>query len=101
MRYTHDISSDTKDEISMADDDNELDCDDDEDDDKRSISSESTCCGDITTDTIKHLNSIQQQSADFEIWRLFQVDDHNMKDIPNSDAILNILTTVDSEGKHI
>ncbi|XP_031618662.1 transient receptor potential channel pyrexia [Contarinia nasturtii] len=101
MCHTHncDILNDTKDEILMVDNDNELDCVDDEDDDKRSISSESTCCGNIKTETLKHLNNAQQQSCDFEIWRLFQVDDHNMKDIPNSDAILNILASTDLDGE--
>lgn len=100
MRREHELLHREKEAILMVDDDNESDCDDDEDDDdKRSISSESTCCGEIKNETFKLQNHIQQQSADFEIWRLFQVDDQNMKDIPNAEAILNMLTSVDFDGK--
>lgn len=100
MRRDRDISNQEKEAILMVDYDNETDCDDDDDDDdKRSISSESTCCGEIKTEKKKIHNRIQEQSCDFEIWRLFQVDDQNMKDIPNSEVILSILTSIDSDGK--
>lgn len=72
---------------------------DGEDDDERSISSESTCCGEIKMETLKLHNNNRQQSSDFEIWRLFQVDDQNMNDIPNAEAIMNILTSADLDGK--
>lgn len=93
--------------ILMVDDDIEGECDydddidddiDDDDDDKGSISSESTCSSDMKKDALVLQKNIQEQSADLEIWRLFQVDDQNMKDIPNSDAILNILTACNLNG---
>lgn len=73
--------------------------DDDEDDDKRSISSESTCFGEIKKETLALHKQMHQQSADFEIWRLFQVDDQNMREIPNAETILNALTAADSDGE--
>ncbi|XP_055322540.1 transient receptor potential channel pyrexia isoform X2 [Sitodiplosis mosellana] len=107
MRRDRELSSQEKESILIDDDDNVSECvDDDEvdddEDDKRSesITSESTCCGDFKNETLKlHSNNIQQQSADFEIWRLFQVDDQNMKDIPNAEAILNSLTSADMDGQ--
>lgn len=101
MRHERELSSEEKDSILMADYDNESDCDDDDDDDdgKRSISSESTCCGEIRSEKKKIQSRIQPQSCDFEIWRLFQVDDQNMKDIPNSETVLSLLTSSDNDGK--
>lgn len=105
MHRERDISSQEKESVFMVDYDNETDYDDndddddEDDDDKRSISSESTCCGEIKSEKKKIHNHIQQESCDFEIWRLFQVDDQNMKDIPNSEAILEILTSIDYDGK--
>lgn len=97
------LSQDENDSILIDDDDNVSESVDDDDDDKRSesISSESTCCGDFKDETLKlhSNNNIQEQSADFEIWRLFQVDDQNMKDIPNAEAILNALTSTEMDGK--
>lgn len=84
---------------SDVDDDDDND-DDDDDDDKRSISSESTCSGEIKKEAFMLQKKNQEQSADFEIWRLFQVDDQNMKDIPNSDAILNVLRACNLNGKY-
>lgn len=89
--------------ILMVDDDIEGECDynddiDNDDDDKASISSESTCSSEMKKDTLVLQKNIQEQSADLEIWRLFQVDDQNMKDIPNSDVILNILTACNLNG---
>lgn len=84
----------------MIDDDNESDCDDDDEDEdnNRSISSESTSCGEFNKESMMLRKSCEQASADFEIWRLFQVDDQNMKDITNSEAVLSILTACDSNG---
>lgn len=106
MRRDRDFSNHERESILMVDDDDNLsecvDDDDDEDDDKRSISSESTCCGEFKNETLKLNHShMQQQSTDFEIWRLFQVDDQNMRDIPNAEAILDSLTTADMNGKMI
>lgn len=91
--------------ILMVEDDNDNDSDDDEDgdgddddDEKRSISSESTSCGEFKKESVSLQKNGAQQSADFEIWRLFQVDDQNMKDIPNSEAILNTLMACDLNG---
>lgn len=81
-----------------SDDDDEDDNCDDDDDEKRSISSESTSCGEFKKESISLQKNGTQQSADFEIWRLFQVDDQNMKDIPNSEAILNTLMACDLNG---
>lgn len=97
MRCESDMSNRENETILMVDGDNESNSDDD--DDKGSISSESTCRGEINHETLKLHNHIQQQSSELEIWRLFQVDDQNMKEIPNSDAILNMLTAVDFDGK--
>lgn len=69
-------------------------------DDKRSISSESTCCNEVKTEF--HLRQKQfssQSTADFEIWRLFQNDDQNMKEIPDADKILNELTSQKVENR--
>lgn len=104
MRHDREFSIDEKESILMVDDDdnvsNCIDDDDvvdadDDDDDKRSISSESTCIG----ETLKIQSNVPQQSADFEIWRLFQVDDQNMRDIPNAETILNNLMSADIDGK--
>lgn len=91
--------------ILMVDDDNESDCDnagddDDDDDGNRSISSESTSCGEFKKESIMLRKNCEQESADFEIWRLFQVDDQNMKDIPNAEAVLSTLTACDSNGNN-
>lgn len=104
MRRDREFSSQEKESILMVDDDDnvsEFVDDDDEEDEDDDISSESTCCGDFKKETLKLHSNLQQQSADFEIWRLFQVDDQNMKDIPNADVILNKLTSTDIDGKQI
>lgn len=95
---------DKNDAIVMIDDDIEGDCDeddDDDDDDNRSISSENTCSGATKKETQILQKKLQEQSADYEIWHLFQVDDQNLKDIPNSEAILNLLTACNLNGNYV
>lgn len=91
-----------KEAILMVDDDDDnvmmlSDCDDD----NRSISSESTSCGEFKKESLILRKTCVQESADLEIWRLFQVDDQNMKDIPNAEAALSTLTACDLSGKNI
>lgn len=98
-----DQESQEKEAIFMVDDDNDNDSDCDEDDDedeKRSISSESTSCGEFKKESLMLQKNCIQQSADLEIWRLFQVDNQNMKDIPNSETILNTLMACDLNGNY-
>lgn len=89
-----DRESQEKEAILMVDDDNESDCEDEEDDDdnNRSISSESTSCGEFKKESLMLRKNGEQESADLEIWRLFQVDDQNLKEIPNAEAVLSTLT---------
>lgn len=98
-----DRESQEKEAILMVEDDDNVmmlsDCDDGEDDDNRSISSESTSCGEFKRESVMLRKNCVQESADFEIWRLFQVDDQNMKEIPNAEAILSTLTACDLNGK--
>lgn len=83
--------------LDIDDDESDSDGHDDaEDDEKRSISSESS----ISYSEVKsEFQMRQKQSTDFEIWRLFQVDDQNLKDIDYSDELLELLTTTEIEGK--
>lgn len=64
-------------------------------DEKRSISSENTCYdgyGGIKSDFQPEQKKFTlSHQSDIEIWRLFQVNDQNMQDIPNADKILNDL----------
>lgn len=96
--------SEEKEAILMVDDDNESDCvdadDDDDDENNRSISSESTSCGEFKKESLILRKNGEQESADFEIWRLFQVDNQNMKEIPNAEAVLSILTDCDMNGNN-
>lgn len=100
-----DRESPEKEAILMVDDDNDNesddDVDDDDDDEKRSISSESTSCGEFKKETLRLQKNLAQQSSDYEIWRLFQVDNQNMKDIPNADAIIEILNLNGNYCNHL
>lgn len=97
-----DRESQEKEAILMVDDDDDDDDDNDcgnaEDDDNRSISSESTSCGEFKKESVMLRKNCEQESADLEIWRLFQVDAQNMKDIPNAEAVLSALTAYDLNG---
>lgn len=90
-----------KEAILMVDDDDEegypSDCGNE--DDNRSISSESSSCGEFKKESLMLRKNCEQESADLEIWRLFQVDAQNMKDIPNAEAVLSTLTACDLNGK--
>lgn len=92
--------------ILMADEDESEFIGSYDEDEKRSISSESTCYGGY--DVIKsNFQSPEQKpftlfnQADTEIWRLFQVSDQNMQDIPNADKILNDLSSKNAESEPI
>lgn len=97
-----DRESQEKEAILMVDDDDDDDDDDNDcenaDDDNRSISSESTSCGEFKKESLMLRKNCEQESADLEIWRLFQVDAQNMKDIPNAEAVLSTLTACDLNG---
>lgn len=93
-----DRESQEKEAILMVDDDDDddNDCENaEDDDDNRSISSESTSCGEFKKESVMLRKNCEQESADLEIWRLFQVDAQNMKDIPNAEAVLSTLTAYD------
>lgn len=77
-----------------------------DEDEKRSISSESTCYGGY--DVLKTDFQPAEQKpftlfnqADTELWRLFQVSDQNIQDIPNADKILNDLSSKNAESEPI
>lgn len=84
-------------------DDDDSDCDDQDepdDDEKRSISSECSISYDeVKTEFHIRQKHIHKQSTDFEIWRLFQVDDQNLKDIEHADTLLESLTNNEIDGK--
>lgn len=91
--------------ILMADED-ESNCigsyNNDDGDEKRSISSESTCCGDMKSDFQPKQKPVTlSDQSDIEIGRLFQVSDQNMQDIPNADKILNDLSSQNVESEPI
>lgn len=89
-----------KEVILVVDDEDVSDCGED-DDSKRSISSESTCYDEVKVEYQMRQKQMHKQSTDFDIWRLFQVDDQNMKDIPNSESILEILSTNGLDGNFL
>lgn len=76
----------------------ELDDDDDEDDQK-SISSESSCFDGLPTESPLRHKKFKSQSNDFDIWRMFQIDDHILKDLPNGEKILDALTADKWDGE--
>lgn len=86
--------------LDIDDDESDLDGHEEpEDDEKRSISSESSISySEVISEFQMRQKQIHKQSADFEIWRLFQVDDQNLKDIEHSDELLEMLTTTEIEG---
>lgn len=82
--------------LTIDSDDRDCDCNDD---DKRSISSESTCCDGAKAELQMRQKQFHFQSTDFEIWRLFEIDNQSMKDVPNAEKLLDILTLGNLDGK--
>lgn len=74
--------------------------DDPDDDEKRSISSECSISYDeVKTEFHMRQKHIHKQSTDLEIWRLFEVDDQNAKDIEYADTLLELLTNNEIDSK--